>query len=110
MPKPTEHGEIWWADLDKRRPVVVVSRDDPRGRRHQTTVAAITTTIRGILSEIPLDHRDGFAEACAINCDVLTTIAKSSLVRRVGRLSEGKLGDLHDALAFSLQIPGPSSV
>jgi len=73
-------------------------------------VAAITTTIRGILSEIPLDHRDGFAEACAINCDVLTTIAKSSLIRRVGRLSEGKLDALHDALSFSLQFPGRSIV
>lgn len=105
MPKPTEHGEIWWAELDKRRPVVVVSRDDLRGHRHQATLAAITRTIRGILSEIPLDERDGFAEPCAVNCDLLSTVDKSALVRRVGRLSAGKLDALHAALAFSLQLP-----
>lgn len=105
MPRRTEHGEIWWADLDKRRPVVVVSRDDPRGHRHQTTVAAITRTIRGIPSEVTLDERDGFDEPCVVNCDVLATIHKTALSRRAGRLSEPQLDALHFALAFSLQLP-----
>lgn len=84
---------------------MVISRDDPQGSRARATVATITTTIRGIPSEVVLDHRDGFDTTCAINCDELLTLAKSLLVRRIGRLSEGKLDALHRALAFSLQLP-----
>lgn len=104
MARPTEHGEIWWASVDKPRPVVVLSRDDIQGVRDRTTVASITTTIRGIRTEVALDHRDGFATASAINCDELTTIAKSRLERRLGRLSPERLDQLQAALRFALQL------
>jgi mRNA interferase MazF len=104
VPKPTEHGEIWWARTDKRRRVVVVSRSDVRGLRGQTTVARITTTVRGIPSEVSLDHRDGFDDACAINCDTLLTIEKSLLERRFGALSTARLAEFDEALRFALQL------
>ncbi len=104
MPRGTEHGEVWWAAADKRRPVVVVSRDDPRGARAQTTVASVTRTARGLPSEVELDERDGLPRRCVANCDVLTTIAKARLIRRVGRLSEVKLSELDEALKFALQL------
>ena len=104
MPRGTEHGEIWWAAADKRRPVLVVSRDDSRGARTQATVAAITRTARGLASEVELDERDGLPVACVANCDDLTTIVKARLIRRVGRLSEVKLIELHEALKFALQL------
>ena len=90
--------------IDKRRPVIVVSRDDLRGVRGQTTVAVITRTIRGIPSEVLLDDRDGLSEPSVVNCDVLATIEKSRLKRRIGRLSTSKLEELHEALAFALQL------
>src|SRR5438270_2702023 len=83
---PTEHGELWLATLDKRRPVVVVSRDDVHGRRSQATVASVTRTIRGIPTEIPLEPSDGLPELSVVNCDVLQTIPKTRLERRLGRL------------------------
>lgn len=104
MPKPTEHGEVWWARTDKRRRVVVASRSDVRGLRGQTTVATITTTVRGIPTEVPLDRRDGFEEACAINCDTLLTIEKSLLERRFGALSAARLTEFDEALRFALQL------
>lgn len=104
MPRPTEHGEVWEAGVDKRRPVVIVSRDDVAGRRQTTTVAAVTTTVRGLPTEVLLDHRDGFPQVCAVNCDDLKTIQKSSLSRRVGRLSETRIESLDDALRFALQL------
>lgn len=103
-PIATEHGEIWWANLRKRRPVVVVGRDDLRGRRSRATVARVTTTIRGLASEVNLDVDDGVARACVVNCDELMTIDKGRLVQRIGRLSETKLDELRDALAFALQL------
>ena len=104
MPEETAHGELWRALIGKRRTVIVVSRDDLRGVRGQTTVAVITRTIRGIPSEVPLDDRDGLSEPSAVNCDVLETIEKSRLERRIGRLSTSKLEELHEALAFALQL------
>ena len=104
MPRGTEHGDIWWAVTDKRRPVLVVSPDDPRGARTQATVATITRTARGLSSEVELDERDGLPQLCVANCDVLTTIAKARLIRRVGRLSRVKLMELDDALRFALQL------
>ena len=104
MGRPTEHGEVWEAALDKRRPVVVVSRDDVAGRRDGTTVAAVTSTIRGLPTEVLLDHRDGLPQLCAVNCDDLKTIRKMRLERRIGRLSETKIESLDDALRFALQL------
>ena len=104
MPRATEHGEIWWAAADKRRPVLVVSRDDSRGARTLTTVAAITRTARGLASEVELDQRDGLPLPCVANCDDLQTIAKARLIHRVGRLTGVKLSELDDALRFALQL------
>jgi mRNA interferase MazF len=104
MAHPTEHGEVWEAALDKRRPVVVVSRDDVGGRRDSATVAAITSTVRGLPTEVLLDHRDGFAQLCAVNCDELSTVRKAHLERRIGRLSGVKIESLDDALRFALQL------
>lgn len=104
MPRPTEHGEIWEAELDKRRPVVVVSRDDLRGRRESATVAAITTTVRDLPTEVLVDHREGLPRASTINCDDLSTIRKARFARRIGRLSAAKVAELDDALRFALQL------
>lgn len=84
--------------------MVIVSRDDVAGRRDSATVAAITSTIRGLPTEVPLDQRDGFQRACAVNCDDLTSLRKERLDRRIGRLSGTKIESLDDALRFALQL------
>ena len=104
MPRATERGEVWLAQIDKLRPVVIASRDDIKGVRARTTVAVVTTTVRSIPSEVTLDHRDGFADGCAINCDELVTINKSRLERRRGALSTARLAELDEALRFALQL------
>jgi len=105
MTRPTVHGEIWWADIDKRRPVVVASRDAPRGARVRTTVAVITRTRREIPTEVAVDERDGLPQASVVNCDELVTIPKSDLERRIGRLAGDRLEAFHRAMRFALGIP-----
>lgn len=100
----TEHGELWEARLDKVRPVAVISRDDVQGRRLKATVAAITTALRDVPTFVLLDHRDGFPQPSAINCDELQTIPKAALKRRIGRLSAQKLEAVDHALAFALGL------
>lgn len=104
MARPTLHGEILWATVDKRRPVVVISRDDAAGDRRRTTVATITTTIRSIPSEVPLDRSDGLDQRSVVNCDEVNTLDKARLGERIGRLSSGQLSELHRALAFALAL------
>ena len=104
MPRATERGEVWSARIDTLRPVVIASRNDVNGVRSRTTVAVVTTTVRGIPTEVTLDQRDGFESACAVNCDELVTIEKSRLERRRGALSTARLAEFDDALRFALQL------
>jgi len=104
MPRATEHGEIWEARVDKLRAVTIVSRDDVHGRRAKTTVATITSNVRGLPTEVLVDHRDGLSRPSAVNCDELLTVPKDWLIRRIGRLSETKIEALDDALRFALQL------
>ncbi|MGH2450109.1 MAG: type II toxin-antitoxin system PemK/MazF family toxin [Candidatus Limnocylindria bacterium] len=107
MARATLHGELVWASVDKRRPVVVVSRDDGRGVRQRATVATITTRVRSLPTEVPLDQADGMEVPCVVNCDDLATLNKSRLGERIGRLSGARLDALHRSLAFALALPGP---
>ena len=84
--------------------MVIASRNDVNGVRSRTTVAVVTTTVRGIPTEVTLDQRDGFESACAVNCDELVTIEKSRLERRRGALSTARLAEFDDALRFALQL------
>lgn len=104
MGRRTEHGEIWEADVDERRPVVIVSRDDVRGVRSKTTVAWITSTVRALPTEVAVGSAEGLAHQSVVNCDEIATIQKSELVRRIGRLSRPKVDALHAALRFAFDI------
>lgn len=105
MARATRHGEIVWASLDKRRPVVVISRDDKDGMRQRVTVATVTSKIREIPAEVFLDQSDGLRGPSVVNCDEIATINKARLGERVGQLSSSQLADLHRSLAFSLALP-----
>jgi mRNA interferase MazF len=67
-------------------------------------VAALTTRIRGIPSEVSLGDEDGVPRACVVNLDTITTIAKASLRERLTTLSAEKLKAAEAALYFSLGL------
>jgi len=65
-------GEVWWANLPApigRRPVCLLSRSAAYAVRNAVTVAEITTTIRNIPVEVPLDCSDGLPKKCVVNLD-----------------------------------------
>jgi len=99
-----KRGEIWWAKLDKRRPVVLVSREEAYAVRALVIVAAISTTIRGYAVEIKLGRSEGVPRSCVINCDWLVTVPKADLLERAGSLSASKMQLLDRALAFALGL------
>lgn len=100
-------GEIWWARMPpptKTRAVILVSREEAYARRDYLIVAPVTTHARGIAAEVALDASEGLPRPSVANCDSLATIAKGRLVRRIGRLSAHRSGELDAALKFALGI------
>ena len=99
--------EVWWARMPLpigRRPVVLVSRDAAYSVKTKITVAEVSTTVRGIPSEVPLGVADGLPRRCAANADNLVTISKARLEAQIARLRPDKLAALDEALRFSLGL------
>jgi mRNA interferase MazF len=96
---------IWLARLDKPRPVLVLTREEVRAVRLLVTVAPITSTIRGLRSEVRVDRRNGLDHDSAINLDSIATIPRSSLIRPLGALLDDQELDLTRAFheAFDLE-------
>jgi mRNA interferase MazF len=74
------------ARLHKTRPVLVLTRELVRPHLNTVTVAPITTTIRGLSTEVALDTANGLKERCVVACDHLTTIPVDVLGEQIGRL------------------------
>ena len=91
-----------FASPDKRRPVVVLTRDSAIAYLSTVTVAPISSTIRGVPSEVVLDEEDGMKAPCAVNLHNSVTISQSRLGKRVAHLSSLRMGEVCAALRFSL--------
>jgi mRNA interferase MazF len=88
---------------DQRRPVLLLTRDSALGHLATVTVAPITSTIRGVPSEVILDIDDGMKGRCAVNLHNAVTVAQARLGRRVGKLSAERMQEVCAALLFSLE-------
>jgi len=91
-----------FAPPDTERPVVVVTRDSAIAYLSTVTVAPITSTIRGVPSEVVLNEEDGMKAPCAVNLHNVLTISQSRLGRRVAHLSSLRMGEICAAVRFSL--------
>jgi len=91
-----------FAAPDKRRPVVVLTRDSAVGYLSTVTVAPITSTIRGVPSEVVLNEEDGMKAPCAVNLHNAVTVSQQRLGKRVAQLSSSRMGEICAALRFSL--------
>lgn len=92
------------ARLDKARPVLVLTREVVRLHLSTVTVAPITTTIRGLSTEVPLDSRNGLDEACVVACDNITTIPVDVLGEQVGRLFDRQERTLTEAIRAAFDL------
>lgn len=105
--KLPRRGEIWYAHLDKLRPVVVMQRDFA-GRHLEAVLAApLTTTIRHIPTEVRLGPEHGLDRQCVASLDNLTLLRRSRLERRIGQLDDETMGRLCRALAVAVACPSP---
>jgi mRNA interferase MazF len=97
---------IYLARLDKSRPVLVLTREVVRPHMNTVTVAPITTTIRGLSTEVPLGLANGLEERCVVACDHVTTIPATSLGRQIGHLLDEQEATLTDAIQAAFDLDG----
>lgn len=81
---------------------MILTRDSAVAYLSRVTVAPITSTVRGVPSEVPLGLEDGMRRPCAVNLHNLVTIDQARLGRRVAQLSSVRMKDVCGALAFAL--------
>ena len=95
---------IHLARLDKSRPVLVLTREGVRPHLNTVTIAPLTTTIRGLSTEVLCGPANGLDDRCAVTCDHITTIPTDRLGRQIGRLLDDQETELTRALhaAFDL--------
>ncbi|MFJ4798381.1 type II toxin-antitoxin system PemK/MazF family toxin [Kitasatospora purpeofusca] len=103
-----QRGEVWWVDFDERRPVVLLSDEEPSGFQAMQVVAPAGFDISGLgvevavgpLEGVPFDGvlRFAFARPGSTPCTWLTTVARDDLIERAGVLSPAKLGEVGEAL------------
>jgi mRNA interferase MazF len=96
---------VWQARLPVGpHPVVVVTRDVAVPVLSNLTVVLITSTIRGLRTEVPLGPEHGLDRECVVNCDNVITVPKSVLSERRGTLGPVDLRRLDDALRLALGL------
>jgi len=102
-----KHGEIRWYKFlppDKKRPVLILTRDSVLEYLREVTVAPITTTVRNIPSEVFLTETDGLPQDCAVNCDHLQTVSKTKIGPLIASLPPSKMMDVGRAIRFALDL------
>jgi len=93
------------AALDKRRPVLVLTRELVRPALTRVTVAPITTRRRGLTTEVQVGRDNGLSEEGVVSCDSIITIPAASLGPVAGYLLPGQEPILTEAImaAFDLE-------
>jgi len=92
------------ARLDKTRPVVILTRELVRPYLDRVTVAPITTTIRGLSTEVLVGPQNGLDRRCVIGCDNIVTIPRNVLGRLVGHLLPAQEAALAAAIRAAFDL------
>jgi mRNA interferase MazF len=102
--RSVNRGEFWMYRLkapDKRRPVVVLSRQEVIPLLHSVMVAPITSTRRGAPSEVPVGASEGLKHDSAVNLDHVQTVERARLVSFVGSLNATHMRQVCRALGLA---------
>jgi mRNA interferase MazF len=103
-PAAVKRGEVWIADVpdDKRRPVLVLTRDPMGAILNAVVVAPITRTVRGLATEVPVGKEAGLSRASVANFDNTSQVRRHSFVRRLGEVDETTMEEACRALATAV--------
>jgi len=92
------------ARLDKARPVLILTRELVLPHLATVTVAPITTSIRGLSTEVPVDATNGLAGPSVVSCDNITTIPVTAMGAQIGVLLDRQERALSDAIQSAFDL------
>ncbi len=95
---------IHTARLDKSRPVLILTRELVRPHLGRVTVAPITSTIRGLSTEVPVGQANGLDHDSVVSCDSIVTVPTSTLGRQVGYLLSAQEAELAAAIRAAFDL------
>jgi len=104
-------GELRWytfAAPDKRRPVLLLTRDDVIDALNELIVVPATRTIRGLETEVLLSPEDGMPTACALNFDHVSLAQRSRLGASIATLPPARWSEVERALLIACGFSPPS--
>ena len=103
-----KRGEIRWYKFskpDKKRPVLILTRDSIIEYLGEVTVAPVTSTIRDIPSEVFLSKiENSMKNDCAVNCDHIQTVSKGKIGALITSLSKKRMAQVGKAIEFALDL------
>ena len=92
------------ARLDKARPALILTRELVRPHLTTVTIAPITTTIRGLSTEVPVDTANGLTGPSVVSCDNITTIPTDALGEQIGVLLDRQEATLSYAIQAAFDL------
>ena len=98
---------IHLVQLDTWRPALVLTREIARPQLRRVTVAPVTSTVKGLATEVPLGTANGLDHECVVSCDNVTTISVDALGTQVGWLLPGQEPLLALALQAAYDLEDP---
>ncbi len=95
---------IHLAQLDKERPVLILTRELVRPHLTRVTVAPITRSIRGLSTEVPVGTANGLEYESVVSCDNILTVPISTLGRRIGYLQPAQELELGESIRLAFDL------
>jgi mRNA interferase MazF len=92
--------------LDKQRPALILTRELVRPHRTMVTIAPITSTIRGLSTEVPVGRDNGLGHDSVVSCDNITTVPVSALGPVIGYLLPAQETALAEAIRNAFDLDG----
>ena len=96
------HGQVWWADVDTVRPVLVLTRATVAPLLGRVLVAPITTVVRDIPSEVPVGRPEGVRDGSVVNLDNVQLLEVRRLVAPAGEVSGSRWSEICEAMSHTI--------
>ena len=90
--------------LDKRRPALILTRHSKLAYLSRVTVAPITSTVRGIPSEVLVGPRNGLDHDSVVSCDNITTVPREAVHSTIGYFLDDQEPDLLRAISDAFEL------
>lgn len=98
---------MWLARLDKVRPLIILTRSPIAALLHTVIAAPVTSTVRGLSTEVQVGPADGVRMASVVNLDNVQLVDRARLIRRVGRARPSTMRAICAALATAVGCDAP---